>query len=291
MQMRKRHLDEAISALAARQHGVVALVQLKAIGVMQDAVHHRLGTGRLHRLSRGVYAVGHTALTEQSRLVAAVFACGPGAALSHRAAGRLWRITRPVSAIEVTCGLSRPPLPGIVIHRSPLAPEDCGFIEGVRVTTWARTLIDLADVLTLPQLQDAVHEAEVRRIFDLGELGAALTRAPGRRGRCKLDQALTLFTRNDLERDFLAICAAHRIEKPLVNLSIAGMEVDFQWPQARLAVEVDGGEAHRTRRAFEEDRRRDRKLTALGWRIMGFTWLDLGGDPAGVAGEVAQVIG
>jgi len=258
-------------------------------------VETRIRDGRLHRLYRGVYAVGHTALAEDSRLLAAVMACGPGAALSHRSAARLWKLTKRTSAIDVTCARARPPDSGIVVHRQLLLREERGFIDAIPVKSLAKTLVDCADALTQPQLEDVINESEVNRSFDRWAVDAAQARAPGRRGRHRLNRAMFLhrprpYTRSDMERDFLAACEMHGVDSPLVNLWVECAEVDFHWPAARLIVEVDGGETHRTRRAFEEDRRRDRTLTLLGWRVMRFTWLDVELRAAGVAAQVAQAL-
>ena len=80
--------------MAAEQHGVVTRAQLLGLGLTSDAIDHRLRKGRLHRVHRGVYAVGRPQLTRHGVLLAAVLSCGPGAALSHAAAAELWGIRR-----------------------------------------------------------------------------------------------------------------------------------------------------------------------------------------------------
>ena len=287
--------DRAVAALAGRQHGVVSLTQLRRLGLSDRQLHGRLAARRLQRLHRGVYAVGHPALTERGRELAAVLACGGGAVLSHRSAARLWGLVRRVPAIEVTCSRSRAPGKGIVVHRSPVGPEDCGVLEAVPVTTVVRTILDLAAVLTEPQLEDAVNEAELRRLFDLTALEERLRGAPGRRGRCRLGRVLDLWrppqlTRSAAERRFLELCAEHGLPTPQSNTWAAGHEVDFLWPAARLAVEVDGAAVHRTRRAFELDRRRDRKLAAEGIHVVRVTWRDLDGESKPLARELAAIL-
>jgi hypothetical protein len=272
--------DEAVSALAGRQHGVVSLTQLRALGVSGAGVTRRIESGRLHRLYPGVYAVGHTALTRESRELAAVLACGAGAVLSHRAAGRRWGLVRHAPRVDVTCRRTRPPARGVIVHRSQLGAGERSSVLGIPITTVPRTLVDLADVLTQQQLGDAIHEAEVRRLFDLKAVDAALRRLPGRRGRHRLHRVLAgwkprPFTRSEAERRFLGLCEEHGLPVPLVNISLHGHEVDFLWPDAGLVLEIDGAEAHLTRRAFTEDRRRDRELAVHGLTVMRATWADL----------------
>ena len=121
--------------------------------------------------TRGVYAVGHVALTLDSRRIAAVMACGPGALLSHRAAGEATGLLHSSPQFEVTVPRGRKPKPGIVVHRSRLIhPEDRSTVRGIPVTSVARTLVDLADVVSEQRLAKALHEAEVQRVFDLNAI-------------------------------------------------------------------------------------------------------------------------
>lgn len=293
--MHRHSIDEALWRLAGRQHGVVSLAQLKAVGHDEFAVYRRVAAGRLHRLYQGVYAVGHMALTEQSRMLAAVVACGPGAALSHRSAGGLWGLVKGKPAIEVTCRRARPPGPGVVVHRSTLARADRGTIDGIPVTSLARTVIDLADGLNDRQLADVVHEAEVRRLFDLNELKRAQERVPGRRGRHRLQRVLANwaprpFTRSEAERRFLELCACHGLPTPRSATLIAGYEVDFFFADAGVVVEIDGAAVHHTRRAFQEDRRRDRALAAQGLHVVRVTWRDLEPGGGALARELSAIL-
>ena len=290
------HLAESLERLAARQHGVASWPQLLALGLSKDAICRRVDAGHLHRLHRGVYAVGHTALTRRGRELSAVLACGRGAALSHQSAGLAWGLLgRWSGKVHVTCTRTRPPGPGILVHRSPLHEHDRVVLDGVPVTTVGRTLVDLAEVLSEPRLADAVNEAEVRRRFDLAEVQAAQARAPSRRGRRKLGRVLERyrpqpFTRSEAERLLLALCRRHGLPRPTVNTWLGEQEVDFAWPGHRLAVEVDGGGVHLTRRAFHEDRRRDRRLAVKGIQVLRVTWDDLRDDGPGLAAQLRAVL-
>jgi Transcriptional regulator, AbiEi antitoxin/Protein of unknown function (DUF559) len=261
--------DLAVAKLAAKQRGVVSREQLLALGFDRNAIRRRLERGRLHRLYRGVYAVGHTIVPRNGRYLAAVMACGQHAVLSHRSAAALWGI-RPSEAprIDVTV----PHTSGvwsakaIVVHRSRRAIQATTH-ERIPVTTPGRTLADLATALTRRQLEKAVEMAEVLRldiIVDADHPGA-------KRLAAATAHALTTTTRSPLEDAFLELCDRHGLPRPLVNTWIEGFEVDFAWPDARLIVETDGHGTHGTRAAFERDRARDAQLTALGWRVVRFT--------------------
>ena len=279
--------DRALAELASRQHGVVSQAQLVDLGLTRDSIRRRVEGRRLHRLHDGVFAVGHLGLTPSSRHLAAVLACGPGSLLSHRSSGVAWRLLRSSSTIEVTAPRGRKPREGIIVHRSRLIhPDDRAVVDGIPVTSVARTLVDLADVLPERRLADAVNEAEVLRMFDLAALTAVLDRLPGRRGRHRLRRVLAAytedahFTRSRAERRFLGLCGRQGLPVPQTNLWIESHEIDAYWPDAKLAVELDGGAYHRTRRAFHEDRRRDRRLAAVGIHVVRVAWADLEAEAA-----------
>ncbi len=268
--------------------------QVRAAGLTKRAIERRIEAGWLVPQHDGVYAVGHTALTHYSHLIAAVFACGEEALLSHRAAGWLWRILRGTQPIEVTAPRGRKPHKGFILHRSRLIhDEDRALIDNIPVTSLARTLVDLADVLTEERLADAVHEAEIRGLFDLKKVERGLARLPGRKGRHKLRRVLAAyrdvqpFTRSRGERLVLEICEAHGLPKPRVNTWIGAHEVDFFWPAANLALEFDGGAVHRTTKAFYEDRKRDRFLAAQGIHVVRATDRD---EPSALAAELKQIL-
>jgi very-short-patch-repair endonuclease len=283
-----------VQALAGGQHGIVKWEQMTEAGLTKDAVRRRVESGWLVRLYDGVYAVGHTALTDRSHLIAAVYACGPEALAGYRSAGAMWGVLRGPQRIEVTTPRGRKPKRGMTVHRSRLIhEEDRALIDAIPVTSLARTLVDLADVLPEKQLANAVHEAEVQRLFDLTQVQRVLERLPGRRGRHKLTRVLTAyrdvqpFTRNRAERLVLEMCEEHGMPRPRTNTWIGECEVDFYWPEAKLALEFDGGAVHRTTRAFHEDRKRDRALAARGIHVVRATAKD---EPPKLAEELKIIL-
>jgi very-short-patch-repair endonuclease len=283
-----------IQALAGRQHGVVKRKQVREAGLSREALRRRVAAGWLVRLHDGVYAVGHTALTSESHLIAAVYASGEDALAGYRAAGKLWGVLRGSQPIEVTGPRSREVAKGFILHRSRLIhDEDRALIDNIPVTSLARTLVDLADVLPEKQLANAVHEAEVMRLFDLKQVQRVLERLPGRRGRHKLQRVLSAyrdvqpFTRSRAERLVLKMCQDHGLPKPRTNTWVDIHEVDFFWPEAALVLEFDGGAVHRTTKAFYEDRRRDRALAARGIHVVRATDRD---EPATLAKELKTIL-
>lgn len=254
-----------------------------------------MASKRLLWLRRGVYAVGHAGLTDDSLRLAAVLTCGPRALLSHRAAAELWGLLPSSPQFEVTVRRGGREREGIVLHHSRvLGPEDRAVVRAIPVTTVARTLVDLADVLDERRLARVVHEAEVRRVFDLTAIERVLERVPGRAGRHRLRRVLAAyrpeprFTRSRAERRLLRLCERHGLPKPQTNVWVHGAEVDAYWEDVGVVVEVDGGEAHLTRRAFREDRARDRRLAAAGIGVVRITWFDFDDEPE-LARELAVI--
>ena len=283
--------DRAVADLARRQHGVVARAQLDALGLSRREIERRVARHWLHRVHRGVYAVGHLALTRNGRFMAAVLACGEGAALSHFSAAVLWAILEDRGqAIHVTAERRRR-VKGIVVHEGPLDGERVKR-SGIVVTTPARTIVDLADVVTKRRtLERAIDEAQYLR-FDWTD--AAPRR--GRNGSGLLTSVLavhkpgTTRTRSELEELFLAVCDDHGIRRPDVNVEVEGFECDFVWTRERLIVESDGAAAHGTRSARKRDPVRDARLMAAGWRVWRVGWEEVEGEPDAVADHLRRLI-
>ena len=294
-----RGSDWVISHLAAMQHGVVGRAQLIALGVSGQAIAWRLKQGRLHPVHRGVYLVGHTVAPAKAMEMAAVLACGEFALISHRSAAALWQIVaaRPGDLIEVTVtsGGHRE-RPGIRVHRSrTIAPKDIRKLERIPLTSPARTLLDLATVATPRVLEQAISEAESRRLVRRSELRALLDRASNVPGSAALRSALEqdggpALTRSQAEERLLGLIRAARLPSPDTNINLAGFEVDFVWPDQKLVVEVDGYRFHSSRAAFERDRRRDAKLGELGFRVIRVTWRQLVDEPHAVVAGIAAAL-
>jgi hypothetical protein len=268
--------------------------QLLELGLSEDGVHGRVAAGRLHPVFRGAYAVGHPHLSIRGRWMAAVLACGPGAALSHRSAAALWEIlVTGTGRIDVmTATRSRHNRRGIAHHRPRrLEQEDTAVKDGIPVTSVARTLLDLAALVNARRLRRALAEADRREVFDLGLVERLLDRTAGHRGRGRLQRALSEYrappwTRSGLERLFLDLCDEACLPQPRVNSFVEGHEVDFVWAAQRLIVELDGYAYHHHRRAFEDDRARDAALQLAGYRVLRFTDRRLERDRA----EVVRIL-
>ena len=261
-------LTAQLATLAARQHGVVTAAQLN---VSSSAISKRVRTGSLHRVHRGVYAVGHRRLSEKGRYMAAVLAAGDGAVLAGLSAASLWKAwRRVVREIHVLAPRTRAPQSGFRLHTTRrLDPRDVTIHDGIPVTTMARTLVDLTDVLTGPQIANVIHEAAFRNRFHVTATRDAMQRANGRPNLTRIVHALALNaagsagTRSEPEDRFLERLA--NLPPPAINTKVEGIEVDFAWPG--LVVEVDGAN-HARARSRADDRERDARLREAGYRVV-----------------------
>lgn len=285
--------------LARRQHGIVARSQLLEAGVGRHEIDGRLRSGRLHVLHRGVYAVGHPAIAQLGRWMAAVLAGGGGALLGHHTGAALWLLRDPRSGpIDVTVARQRRAVKGIRFHRARIPSDERAVLHGIPVTSMPRTLLDLAAVLDARQLERVINEADYLRLTDRLSLHDLLERYPRRAGTPNLRGALArraagaTRTRSDMEELFLNLLDEHGLPRPRINARLEDVgEIDCVWPAGRVAVELDSRRAHATPHAFERDRERDRLLQARGWRVIRVTWRQLEERPRAVIEDLERILG
>jgi very-short-patch-repair endonuclease len=287
-----------LAELATRQHGVVSIRQLLGpLGYSKSAVSRAVADGRLHRIHQGVYAVGHTNLSQLGLCLAAVLGAGPNALLSHRSAGWLWGIWRSSPApYEVTGPVPRRPKPPLIVHRARcLMPEDRALAERVPVTAVPRTLLDLAASVRRDRLDRCIERADELRLFDIRQVDALLRRTVGHGGHGRLRRALALyrepaFTRSRLERRLLDLIRAAGQASPATGFNVAGHELDLYWPRERFAVEIDTFKTHGTRAAFERDRKRDADLRAAGVEVERVTGLRIERESQEVVRHILELL-
>ncbi|HKH65619.1 MAG TPA: type IV toxin-antitoxin system AbiEi family antitoxin domain-containing protein [Solirubrobacterales bacterium] len=285
--------DHRLDEIASHQHGVVTLRQLEEVGLSRYGVAERAKKGRLHRVHRGVYAVGHHALNLHGRFMAAVLACGEGAVASHVSAAVLWELLKPIDApvhVSVPSTSGRARRPGIHLHRcpslnpssepspSPSYSQQEGGRRGrlltthrhnIPVTSVSRTLEDLERTSLLPSnlIRRATRQAELKGY--------------------RLEHLTTDRTRSDLETLFLGICRRYGIPHPEVNVKLGRWTVDFLWRSHNLVVETDFWGYHRGSVAFEDDHARDLDLRSAGYTVLRFDDKQLENEAGRVAADVA----
>jgi very-short-patch-repair endonuclease len=270
-----------ISRLATRQDGIVERRQLVALGLSAAAIDHPVRTGRLIVLYRGVYAVGHAALTDRGRMRAALIAAGSTAVLSHWTAAALWKLTPSMPPfVDVTVTRKGPrSRQGLNVHETR-RPPDVRTLDSLPLTAPLRTLIDLAAREPQQQLERLCAEALVLKLVRQKQLDAARI----------LDPNLVAPTRSRFERAFFAALRKAGLPRPLVNHRVPPYTADFAWLEERVVVETDGWDFHGHRAAFEDDRARDAFLAARGWIVVRVTRRRLKQEPTLVMVQFAQTL-
>jgi len=271
-----------------------------ALGISGAEVQGRLDAGRLHRIHRGVYAVGHSKLTLKGRWMAAVLACGPPVAvLSHRCALALWDLREASSgAIEVTVrGQGKPGPEGVLVRRTRvLTDADVTEVDGIPVTSLPWTVVDFAGIANQGQVRSILEALERRSIYIGRGLDELLHRTPNRKGAKTTRAAIADLTgpapwhQSVLEEAFHELIRGSDIPDYEANVFVEGELVDALWRDERVIVELDGFAFHKSRAQFEADRRRDAKLTVAGYRVLRITQQRLQNEPDAVLAELRALL-
>jgi very-short-patch-repair endonuclease len=261
-------LDVFLARLATRQEGVASRRQLAALGFTRNEIDNRISRRRLICVYQGVYAVGHEALSDRGRMIAALLAAGPGATPSHRTAAYHWRLLCSMPQFPDVTLTDRAPRrrPGLRIHQAKRL--DVTTHQGLPVTTPLQTIAQLAP----PERDRARAEALVQKLIPRGADDHAEP------------------TRSELERALLPALRKARLPRPVVGAELLGYTVDFFWPDHNLVVETDGWGTHGHRRAFETDRARDATLQAHGYTVVRFTWRQVIHETLLVTVRIAQLL-
>ena len=251
--------------------------ELRTLPLSPSAIGGRVRSSRLHIVFRGVYAVGHEALSERGLLRAALLAVGTRAVLSHRTAAYHWGLIKQRPAVIDVLVLGKPPRsrPGIRVHETRL-PFDAAVHEDLPITSPLRTL------------QDLRHEPDFARLCSQALVAGLVTQRE--LDDAGLSRPDTAPTPSEFARRFHRLLRRSGLPRPVAEHQIGRYTADFAWPEQRVIVETDGFGPHGHRAAFEHDRARDAYLLARGWVVMRVTWRRLTREPTRVIAELAQVL-
>ena len=259
----------------------MSIEELRRLGIADNAVAARVRSGRLHRLHRGVYAVGHAGIGLRGRFRAAVLAGPPGSALGAFAAAAFWRFLRweerPIDIVFRGSGTRR--IAGVRVHRSrSLGEWDILERDGIRVTSPERTLLDLAAVLPEPALRRAARQAQALQLVSVRQIREIAERCRGHRGAAKLRAVVAggpTPTRSPLEDMLLELLDGAGIPRPEINapLRLDGRTIipDYLWRDRRVAVEADSVTWHDHKLTRENDADKQAILEAAGFRVVRIT--------------------
>jgi very-short-patch-repair endonuclease len=293
--MDRKTLQSRTWRLVRSQHGVISRPQLLAVGWTADEVEARLANGRLHRLFRGVYAVGRPQVERKGWWMGAVLASGEGAALSHFSAAALWGVHETALwPIHVSIPLSaRRSQRGIDLHSRLLLPHEITEHRGIPVTTIPVVITDLAARMPRGPLEGVVNQADILGLTTPPDLRAALEDMPQRAGRKTLRETLDRrtfrFTRSQLERALIPLALRAGLCRPETCVYVNGWEVDFYWPDLDFVVEADSLTYHRTPQQQARDRLRDQAHAAAGTERLRFTHSQIRYEPGYVQATLTVV--
>jgi very-short-patch-repair endonuclease len=282
--------------LTRLQHGVVTRAQLIESGLTAKAIAHRIRTGRLHRLGRGIYAVGRPDVGQYGWWMAAVLSCGPEALLSHRSAAALWGIAKgsPEMKTEVVVpGAVRRRRPDVRLRRrADLRAAHRREVSGIPVTDPVSTLVDLASCVVEWQVEKAINDADRLGLIDPEALRAEVETLLPRPGMACLRRLLgcDALTDTGLERKFLNIVRDAGLPLPETQALVNGYRVDFHWPDLGLIVETDGWAHHRTAGEQATDHRRDQTHTKAGLTTLRFAEKQVRYEPQQVNATLSAVM-
>jgi very-short-patch-repair endonuclease len=294
-----RTVEERITDLAARQHGLVTRAQLLAAGLGPGGAGHRVRSGRLRPVHCGVYRIGPLVSPQEGEM-AGVLACGSDAWVSDGSAAALWSLlpapggSRTVDITRRSCHPCR--RPRLRVHSDPgIRADEVTTVLGIPATTPARTVFDLAAVVGARDLEQALARAAREGLATLEDVRSLMQGRPRRRGAPVLRVLLAqpggpAMTKSKAEDRFLELIAKGQLPRPETNVDVGGYEVDALWRTERLVVEVDGFAFHASRERFENDRRRDARLTALGYQVMRVTWRQMVEEPEAMLVRLARAL-
>ena len=280
----RREIESILREIGQAQHGIATRAQLLRRGLASHTIDRMVSAGRVIVLRRGLYQIGPQPAGRAAETVA-VLACGPAGRISHGSAAVYHGVldaTNAQRAVEVTVPRdNRRRIEGVRLHRvRDLFPDEVTILDGIPITTPARTLLDIAETMTSREVEQALATAHRKGLVTREEMRTMVERHPRHRGAPLLRRLLDAegdpaFTRSRAEERLLDIVRSGRLPQPELNVRLLGHEVDFLWREARVVAEVDGYAFHSSKESFAADRRRDAELAAGGYRILRFTWSDV----------------
>ncbi len=287
-------IEQIIGRIAGRQHGIIAWAEMIAAGVSAEQIRHRVKIALLIRVYRGVYSVGHRALTTEGRYLAAVKACGDDAVLCGRAAAYLLGILKAVvpPPPEVATRNQRR-IPGLKTRRLPVDRRDIMKVRGIPCTTPARTIVDLAPAMDDDSFARLCHEAGVKYRTTPRQVKTVMAR----RGRCnganrirRVMAGETKVALSVLERAFLDVLEAEGLPLPDTNTRVGNHRVDCRWVDQGVTVELDSFRYHNSKHSWDHGYGREREARARGDEFRRFTYDDVFEDQTYMLAELRKLL-
>ena len=292
MQQLSTTVEAVLAEMAGRTHGVVTRAQLLAAGITPEALRQRLRRGALIRAHPGVYRVGHRAHSVEATFLAAVWACGEGAvlAVARRRTSRAHQGPtagpRSDRAHEAARRRRHDPTPRLIDAARPPPTAASRSPPSHAPSSTSRP--------SLPRCPArACHKAGVLYGTTPQQVEAILAKRPRTKGAAKLHAVLhgdVHVTLASSSARFWSDCDKAELPLPKTNKPAHGRRVDCRWPDRRLTVELDSYRYHRSRHAWEQDRRREREARARGDEFRRYTWGDVFERPRLMLAELRELL-
>jgi hypothetical protein len=278
---------ELAAGVAAGQDGLITAGQCEALGFSPGELRRLVGSRRWRGVFRGVYFTRPEIMSDRQRVRAALLSLGPAAVAVLTSAGIVhgWPVLPRDPTVQISLPGARRRLdqPGLTARQLVLDPEDVTTIDGLAVTTPARTAADLLLRLPSPEavaMLDAVLHARLISADDLDAASALLYR---HRGAIRARESIAAAdgrAQSPLETRVRLICQEGGVPPEALQFPVYDENgiliaiTDFAWPSCNVLAEADGRAIHSTPDALLHDRRRQNDLTARGFIVIRFTWSD-----------------
>jgi predicted transcriptional regulator of viral defense system len=295
---------ERAAAHAAQQHGVISLHQLLDCGLPQSTISDWEARGQLVRLAPQVYRFAGAPDTWRQRVAVATLDSGGWA--SHRTAAALHGLDgqrgRVIEVVVERWRRSSRQTPYRVHESKDLRGSDLTVVDGIPATTLVRTLVDLPAVEHFIRAEQAFDDAcrKNRDVLSLTRRRFVEVARRGRNGTTAMRKILQERTGeriprgSSFESKALRMIKNAELPKPVLQYMVEDGDfrafLDISWPPVRFALECDSLAHHFGKRAHEHDRRRRRRLKALGWEVIEVTYEEVDQTPEAVAAELRQLL-
>lgn len=288
-----RAIEERLARLASTQKGTVTFAELRGLNISATEIRHRVRSGALIRVYRGVYRVGHRAPDVEADYLAAVKACGEDALLAGLAAAYLYGLLKGDPPPPEVVHPRERSIRGVNTRRRRLHPLDRTTFRGIPILPVPAVLVDIAPRLGDDALSRACHEAGVRYRTTPSHVQAVLDRRPKSPAAGRLKRVMsgeTKVTLSGLERAFLDLLRREGLPLPETNRRVGTKRVDCRWPEHKLTVELDSYRFHNTRHAWEQDLQREREAHAREDILRRYSHGDVFEDQSAMLSELRSML-
>jgi hypothetical protein len=298
--------DLRAAAVASRQHSLITLAQVIAIGGDRHRAHRRIKSGRWHRVHAGTYFIAGHPFTWETRLLAAALFAGDGAVASHRSAAVLWNIEgfrKGPPEISVSRHQRPQRLDARVHESTDLHLADPVLRRGIPTTGLVRTLLDVSSVISYEAEEHAIDATLRTTPTQWPDLYESLT-LHSRRGRNGCGRLRAVLDHRFGDKVITDSWFERMVRRLLLDAGFPAPEsqwdvydgptllgeLDLAWPDAKVGAELQSKAHHLNPTAFERDTAKLNRIQLQGWHVLLFTWRMYKERPDLICTQLAQAL-